>query len=172
MAKPNQNPEQIARDNIDTMLAEAGWKVQDNKHIDFNAGLGVAVREFQTDIGPADCRLTAARFGRLSRSYLAPAAAAARCWRCAGKRWIGTARAYASSAASNRRRRAASASRRLRPRIAVVTSRFHRGCSPSYGRTGCASKNGGCLRRPMIPLYSPVGTVRPGRHIGLRKNLA
>jgi type I restriction enzyme R subunit len=57
MAKPNQNPEQKARDNIDTMLAEAGWKVQDNKHIDFNAGLGVAVREFQTDIGPADYAL-------------------------------------------------------------------------------------------------------------------
>jgi type I restriction enzyme R subunit len=57
MAKPNQNPEQKARDNIDTMLAEAGWRVQDNKHVDFNAGLGIAVREFQTDIGPADYAL-------------------------------------------------------------------------------------------------------------------
>ncbi len=50
----NQNPEQKARDNIDRMLGDAGWVVQDKKHINFNAGLGVAVREYQTDIGPAD----------------------------------------------------------------------------------------------------------------------
>jgi type I restriction enzyme R subunit len=53
----NQDPEQRARDNIDKMLVDAGWKVQDSKKIDFNAGLGVAVREFQTDIGPADYAL-------------------------------------------------------------------------------------------------------------------
>src|SRR3979490_2293795 len=57
MAQINQNPEQRARDNIDAMLAEAGWKVQDSEKIDFNAGLGIAVREFQTDIGPADYAL-------------------------------------------------------------------------------------------------------------------
>ena len=57
MAPPNQNPEQKARDNIDAMLVDAGWHVQDNKHVDFNAGLGVAVREFKTDIGPADYAL-------------------------------------------------------------------------------------------------------------------
>jgi type I restriction enzyme R subunit len=51
---PNQNPEQSARDRIDGMLAETGWKVQDKKAIDFNAGPGIAVREYQTDIGPAD----------------------------------------------------------------------------------------------------------------------
>ena len=50
----NQNPEQIARDRIDDRLRAAGWNVQDNKAIDFNAGLGIAVREYQTDIGPAD----------------------------------------------------------------------------------------------------------------------
>ena len=54
MAKPNQTPEQIARDNIDKMLEDAGWKVQHKKKIDFSAGLGVAVREYQTDVGPAD----------------------------------------------------------------------------------------------------------------------
>ena len=54
MAKPNQTPEQIARDNIDEMLETAGWKVQHKKKIDFSAGLGVAVREYQTDVGPAD----------------------------------------------------------------------------------------------------------------------
>ena len=36
------------------MLRAAGWVVQDKKHIDFNAGPGVAVTEYQTDIGPAD----------------------------------------------------------------------------------------------------------------------
>ena len=50
----NQNPEQIARDRIDDRLRAAGWNVQDNKAIDFKAGLGIAVREYQTDIGPAD----------------------------------------------------------------------------------------------------------------------
>jgi type I restriction enzyme R subunit len=53
----NQDPEQRARDNIDKMLMDAGWKVQDGKKIDFNAGTGIAVREFQTDIGPADYAL-------------------------------------------------------------------------------------------------------------------
>ncbi len=57
MAAINQSPEQKARDNIDAMLNEAGWKVQDNKKVNFNAGLGIAVREFQTDIGPADYAL-------------------------------------------------------------------------------------------------------------------
>ena len=50
----NQNPEQIARDRIDDRLRAAGWLVQDRKAVDFNAGLGIAVREYQTDIGPAD----------------------------------------------------------------------------------------------------------------------
>jgi len=50
----NQNPEQKARDNIDKMLGDAGWIVQDKKHLNFNVGLGVVVREYQTDIGPAD----------------------------------------------------------------------------------------------------------------------
>ena len=50
----NQTPEQRARDKIDKMLVASGWVVQSKKQIDFNAGLGVAVREYQTDIGPAD----------------------------------------------------------------------------------------------------------------------
>ena len=54
MPDHNQNPEQKARDNIDKMLAEAGWKVQKKDAIDFNAGLGLAVREYPTDTGPAD----------------------------------------------------------------------------------------------------------------------
>ena len=54
MPKANQIPEQAARDIIDKMLSHAGWVVQDKKKIDFSAGFGVAVREYQTDIGPVD----------------------------------------------------------------------------------------------------------------------
>ena len=54
MRSANQTPEQAARDKIDTMLEQAGWKVQSKKKIDLGAGLGIAVREYQTDIGPAD----------------------------------------------------------------------------------------------------------------------
>ncbi len=50
----NQNPEQIARDRIDRMLMDAGWLVQSKKRIDFSAGLGIAIREYQTSVGPAD----------------------------------------------------------------------------------------------------------------------
>jgi len=50
----NQNPEQKARDNIDAQLEQAGWVVQSKNKLDLSASLGVAVREFQTDIGPAD----------------------------------------------------------------------------------------------------------------------
>ena len=54
MRSANQTPEQAARDKIDTMLEQAGWKVQSKKKIDFSGSLGIAVREYQTDIGPAD----------------------------------------------------------------------------------------------------------------------
>ncbi len=57
MADKNQTPEQKARDSIDRMLEQAGWKVQNKKKIDFNAGLGIAVREYDTDVGPADYAL-------------------------------------------------------------------------------------------------------------------
>jgi type I restriction enzyme R subunit len=50
----NQNPEQKARDTIDALLEQAGWVVQSKNKFDLNAGLGIAVREYQTDIGPAD----------------------------------------------------------------------------------------------------------------------
>ena len=50
----NQNPEQIARDKIDKLLQASGWVVQNSKQIDFSAGQGQAVREYQTDVGPAD----------------------------------------------------------------------------------------------------------------------
>ena len=54
MPNANQTPEQAAREVIDEKLSQAGWFVQDKKKIDFNASLGIAVREYQTDVGPAD----------------------------------------------------------------------------------------------------------------------
>ena len=50
----NQNPEQIARDTIDKKLISCGWIIQNFKQVNLHAGLGVAVREYLTDIGPAD----------------------------------------------------------------------------------------------------------------------
>ncbi|MFZ5756785.1 MAG: DEAD/DEAH box helicase family protein [Pseudomonadota bacterium] len=54
MVPGNQTPEEQARDRIDARLAQAGWIVQDMKELNPGAGLGVAVREYPTDTGPAD----------------------------------------------------------------------------------------------------------------------
>ena len=54
MTDHNPTPEQRARAAIDVKLEQAGWLVQSKNRIDFNAGHGVAVREYQTDVGPAD----------------------------------------------------------------------------------------------------------------------
>jgi len=50
----NQNPEQIARDFIDKQLIASGWVIQGMKQVNLNAGIGVAVKEYSTDVGPAD----------------------------------------------------------------------------------------------------------------------
>ncbi|WP_242917373.1 DEAD/DEAH box helicase family protein [Pontibacter liquoris] len=50
----NQTPEQIARDHIDELLTASGWVIQDKKTFNLSAALGVAIREWQTDVGPAD----------------------------------------------------------------------------------------------------------------------
>lgn len=47
-------PESKARQQIDQKLEQAGWIVQDMKQVNLAAGVGVAVREFPTDGGPAD----------------------------------------------------------------------------------------------------------------------
>ena len=49
-----RTPEQQARAAIDTKLEQAGWRVQSMGKIDFGAGVGIAVREYPTDVGPAD----------------------------------------------------------------------------------------------------------------------
>lgn len=50
----NQNPEQLARDRIDYQLTACGWTIQNKKSINLQASLGVAIREYLTDVGPAD----------------------------------------------------------------------------------------------------------------------
>ncbi len=50
----NQNPEQVARDHIDRQLITAGWIIQEVKKVNLLAGIGVAVKEYYTDVGPAD----------------------------------------------------------------------------------------------------------------------
>jgi type I restriction enzyme R subunit len=50
----NQSPEQKSRDKIDLMLRNAGWSVQDKNKVNLSESRGVAVREYQTDVGPAD----------------------------------------------------------------------------------------------------------------------
>ncbi len=50
----NQNPEQLSRDRIDEQLFACGWIVQSKKNINLSVGVGIAVREYQTDVGPAD----------------------------------------------------------------------------------------------------------------------
>ena len=50
----NQNPEQLARDHIDKQLLLCGWIIQGKKQVNLVAGVGVAIREYQTETGPAD----------------------------------------------------------------------------------------------------------------------
>ncbi|MGA9189014.1 MAG: DEAD/DEAH box helicase family protein, partial [Methanosarcina sp.] len=50
----NQTPEQKARNNIDRILNDSGWIVQEKSRIDWSASRGIAVKEYLTDVGPAD----------------------------------------------------------------------------------------------------------------------
>ena len=53
----NQHPEQRARDQIDGLLNKSSWIVQSSKTLNFNVGPGIAVREYQTAVGPVDYAL-------------------------------------------------------------------------------------------------------------------
>jgi type I restriction enzyme, R subunit len=44
-------PEEKARETIDHALEKAGWKVQDTKSVNLNAGRGVAIRNFPLTSG-------------------------------------------------------------------------------------------------------------------------
>ena len=50
----NQTPEQQARNDIDRRLKDSGWIVQAKNKINWNVSRGIAVKEYQTDVGPAD----------------------------------------------------------------------------------------------------------------------
>ena len=50
----NQNPEQLARDKIDADLIRCGWVIQNKNQINLKAAIGIAIREYQTNVGPAD----------------------------------------------------------------------------------------------------------------------
>jgi len=50
-------PESKARQEIDQKLEQAGWVIQDMRQLNLSAGIGIAVREFPTDTGPADYML-------------------------------------------------------------------------------------------------------------------
>jgi type I restriction enzyme R subunit len=50
----NQSPEQQARNAIDEKLIDSGWAVQGKDRIDWKESQGIAVKEYLTDVGPAD----------------------------------------------------------------------------------------------------------------------
>lgn len=50
-------PEEEARKIIDNLLSKAGWVAQDYTQLNLGAALGVAVREYPTETGPADYML-------------------------------------------------------------------------------------------------------------------
>src|SRR5688572_18912642 len=47
-------PEDKAREQIDLRLEQAGWIIQDVKQLNLRAAIGIAIREYPTDTGPAD----------------------------------------------------------------------------------------------------------------------
>ena len=49
--------EAATRQQIDDKLIAAGWLIQDKKRLNLYESLGVAVREMDTDTGPADYML-------------------------------------------------------------------------------------------------------------------
>jgi len=54
MSETAFHPEDRARSLIDRQLAACGWLIQSKADLNLGAGLGVAVREFQTASGPVD----------------------------------------------------------------------------------------------------------------------
>ncbi|MEY2490450.1 MAG: type restriction enzyme subunit [Verrucomicrobiota bacterium] len=47
-------PEEIARQNIDALLQQCGWLIQDYKKLDLSAGRGIAIREVRLKEGRCD----------------------------------------------------------------------------------------------------------------------
>lgn len=57
MGTLNKTPEQLARDRIDEKLRLSGWYIQNKNEVDFTVGVGIAIREYPTKIGPVDYAL-------------------------------------------------------------------------------------------------------------------
>lgn len=57
MTPPTDKDELTTRIDIDAQLELAGWIVQDKKRVNLHESLGVVVREFGTETGPADYML-------------------------------------------------------------------------------------------------------------------
>ena len=57
MTPPTDKLEAQTRAEIDQKLILAGWVIQDKKRLNLVESLGVAVREMDTDTGPADYML-------------------------------------------------------------------------------------------------------------------
>jgi type I restriction enzyme, R subunit len=55
------HPEDRSRSQIDRQLLACGWLVKSNAEMNLGAGLGIAVREFQTASGPVDYGLFVGR---------------------------------------------------------------------------------------------------------------
>ncbi len=47
-------PEELARQQIDALLRQCGWLIQDYKKLDLSAGKGVAIREVRLTRGRCD----------------------------------------------------------------------------------------------------------------------
>ena len=50
----NRTPEPLTKDNFDGQLIPYGWVIQDKGANNLSLELGIAVREYQNDVGPAD----------------------------------------------------------------------------------------------------------------------
>ncbi|MCW3105594.1 MAG: putative type modification methyltransferase, subunit [Segetibacter sp.] len=54
MLTTNQNPGQLVHDEINSALVRRGQQVQSKKRINLAAGVGVNIRQYQTNMDPAD----------------------------------------------------------------------------------------------------------------------
>jgi hypothetical protein len=68
-------PEEKARQQIDVLLQQCGWLIQDYKRVDLSAGTGIAVREVPMKEGKADYLLLDRSHVKNQRSH-----ALARCF--------------------------------------------------------------------------------------------
>jgi len=50
----NQDPEQLTHDKIAAESIQCAWFIQNKDQVDHNAGLGIAVKKYQTGTGGAN----------------------------------------------------------------------------------------------------------------------